>query len=153
MCTAREMLQRMEAVRDTIIPIVGACLEETKEPIIGLNTSQLYDEGVDKNGNKLQPYRSRGENYESYAAMKHRMNPKPGFGNPDLFLTGEFQHSMNLRVEGEVFEIDSTDTKTNKLREKYGDQIFGLTDESKQEAWCIVRPPLVEKIAEILQTT
>ena len=140
------MLERVTIARDNIIPITGECIEEVKEPVIGLNTSQLYDEGVDADGNHLTKYRN-----PTYAHIKNSMNPGPGFGRPDLYLTGEFQQNMNLRVEGDVFEIDSSDVKSAELKDKYGEKIFGLTQESKQEAWPIVRQPLVEKVAEIMQ--
>ncbi len=53
------------------------------------------------------------------------MNPLPGEGVPDLFLTGEFQRQMDVEISGNVIDVISKDEKGPELEDKYQD-IFGL---------------------------
>jgi len=53
-------------------------------------------------------------------------------------------------VDGGVYDFYSTDWKTQKLIDNYGDQIFGLTDENKVKAHYIIRPLLLQGIKDKL---
>lgn len=125
MSTILGMLDKVKSVnlRDQV-PII---IEQTKETAIDLNRLQLYAMSEDKNNMSLLMYRS-----PFYANYKNQRNPKPGFGHPDLFLTGSFQRQMFMKVEKETFNISSHDSKTFDLVKHYGDDIFGLTVKSKQ---------------------
>lgn len=69
----------------------------------------------------------------SYAFEKKKMGTKAPFGVPDLKYTGAFQRDMVLLVEGNEWEIGSTDDKTPELTRKYA-KIFGLTKENTEQA-------------------
>lgn len=96
--------------------------------LIDYNKRQLYDKSELASGERLAPYNSI-----LYAIDKERMNPAPGFMNPDLYLTGAFQKGFNLTVKDYSFEVDSSDSKSDKLKKQYGDNIFGLSPTSKEE--------------------
>lgn len=98
----------------------------TSENISEENKKQLF-EGFDKEQQKLSEYRN-----PVYAEVKNRMNPLPGFGNPDLKKTGAFYQGIQVRVEGAVIRTDSSDPKNDALVKKYGD-IFGLGGKFKAE--------------------
>lgn len=123
--TINDALQRVKRVdlRNTLPELV----EKTSEEIIKLNQSQLYTQSKDALGIYLMPYQS-----PSYALMKHNMNSALPIGRPDLNLTGDFYSGMFVNVTRETFEINSRDSKTNDLVEKYG-SILGLMKESKEE--------------------
>jgi hypothetical protein len=61
------------------------------------------------------------------------MNPKPGFGTPDLRLTGEFYSEFTLPQQTDFFQFGSNDPKTRFLVDRYGRNIFGLSDKSKNQ--------------------
>lgn len=96
--------------------------------VADLNADQML-EGLDREGNPIRPTYASPE----YAALKQRLNPRPTTGTPDLRLTGAFQRKIFLRFVQDAFELDSTDEKTEELVFKYGDVIFGLTEESRQK--------------------
>lgn len=54
-----------------------------------------------------------------YAEVKHRMNPEPGEGNPDLYVTGQFYGGVKVEYEGNNIMSTSTDEKAPELMEKY----------------------------------
>lgn len=104
-------------------------MREQESEIVSLNRSQLYNHGFNADQEKLIEYAS-----QKYARAKNLLNPGPGYGNPDLKLKGNFQRKFFLSVNrGRMeFEIDSKDIKSGKLKEKYGDNIFGLSTPSKE---------------------
>lgn len=115
---------------------------ERKEDIIDKNREQLMD-GFNKEKKRLKKYAST-----QYAARKNRRNPVPGYGNPDLYDTGSFQQAMKLNIQStNLYEITSTDSKTPDLKKKYGNEIFGLTTDSKDDVkYEIINPGLVDYI-------
>jgi len=105
------------------VPII---IEQNKQELIDLNQSQVYQSSEDSFGEPLRFYSSN-----SYAFEKEKQNAAPGFGRPDLYLTGAFYRAFVVKVSPRFYEINSKDTKTKKLKSKYGEDIFGLTDENK----------------------
>lgn len=103
-------------------------IEEHRDEIVMLNQRQLYTKSETQKGAKLDPYRST-----VYAEYKYAMNPLAGLGRPDLSLTGDFYKAFYVKVTKTTFEVDSRDKKAGHLKEKYGDEIFGLSDDSLAE--------------------
>jgi len=101
-------------------------IRNTSAEILTLNRFQLYNQSVDKNEEPLRLYGSL-----SYALEKNKMNPAPGFGRPDLYLTGSFQRAMYVEVNQTIIKVWSRDRKTDSLVAKYSDEIFGMTSTSK----------------------
>jgi hypothetical protein len=91
--------------------------------ILDSNIAQL-ETGRDSLGNFLREYAS-----EDYAVFKQMIGSKAPFGIADLKLTGDFYSGFTLTFEGDSFRITSTDEKTEHLRAKYGNDIFGLAQE------------------------
>lgn len=103
-----------------------SAIGRTTGSMVKLNQDQLAA-GVDSEGYPIGKYSSR-----SYAIMKHSMNPEPGMWNVDLILTGSFEESMMVDVNGDEIERIATDSKANSLTERYGDDIFGLTEDNQE---------------------
>ena len=90
--------------------------------IIQLNKNQLA-EGIRTDGQKLLPkYKDTG-----YALKKRSMNPKPGFGTPDLFLTGKFYGGFKVDLGASAFKILSKGVDYAKYIEGRYIKIYGLT--------------------------
>lgn len=142
MSTIFDFNKRIQAVE--IRPIIALCVEQSQYEILAFNRGQLYM-GEGSNDKLLSPsYRSEG-----YAEFKESMNPKPGLGTPDLFLTGAFYNSLQMDVNKSqmTFTVGSKEEKAPKLERKYGEKIYGLNSENKayfsQE---ILRPKIVDKL-------
>jgi hypothetical protein len=59
--------------------------------------------------------------------------------------TGDFHKSIKVDADRTYFEIYATDWKTDDLKEKYGDEILGLTPENKAELiWGKLYPAMIE---------
>lgn len=130
MPTISDLLEAIEGF-DPLDATLDAILENEKKAI-ELNQDQLLG-GTDAFQEKLKEYRD-----DEYAELKNRMNPKPGYGTPDLKFTGDFYKGFFIDVmsldEG-YFELDSTDEKAESLTERYGEAIFGLDDAKETIFW------------------
>jgi hypothetical protein len=104
--------------------------------ICQLNISQLFDFGINSNNIVLAPYRS-----SIYAEMKFNLS---GHDYTDLRLSGDFQRNFYLIFSGQTYGIYSSDEKTSELVLKYGEDIFGLTEQNKEQAFYILKPRLSE---------
>lgn len=97
-------------------------------PLIADRQKDQMREGKNSKGAKIGRYRSPG-----YARMKNRMNPIPGFGVPDLLLTGAFYNEIFAEPRGNKLVISSTNEKIAKLEDRFGPEIFGLNRNTKAE--------------------
>jgi len=94
---------------------------------IDLNTdNQLFDKGIDSTGSLLPG---------PYAPMTIEI--KSILGQPidriTLRDTGDFHDGFFMDASKFPLVIDSSDSKTSELKSEWGEDIFGLTDESQTE--------------------
>jgi len=82
------------------------------------------------------------------------MNPKPGYGTPDLKLSGDFHSSITLNQKGDDFEFDNTAKHAKYVtpsRGDYGyDNVLGLTNESEKKMVKILKKELAGSIRKAL---
>jgi len=140
MTTIADMYRRFKSINlRQQVPIL---IEQDADTVTDLNKEQLYERSVDKNGAPLRLYGSVG-----YSLDKNRINPRPGFGRPDLYLTGAFYRGFNIRVTRNALTITSSDSKTSMLTKKYGQDIFGLDQQSRDK----FRPRLQNNIVKYIR--
>jgi hypothetical protein len=105
-------------------------IKDKEEIVLDLNTdSQLGEKGIDSTGSSLPgPYRpftiesKRGRS--GFAGITSHIT---------LFQEGNFHNSFFLKAGKFPIEIDASDPKKAKLVKDWGKDIFGLTEESKDE--------------------
>lgn len=142
-----DLQERVLYVKDNITSITVKVIEgneELMQKIVQLNKDQLYEQGEDSKHGKLAAYRSL-----YYADMK--ANLRGGQELTDLFLTGDFQDGFYLYFDGDNYGITSNDFKTSKLIEKYGEFIFGLTDENRATVYFMIQPILQPVVMDYLR--
>jgi hypothetical protein len=126
------MAMTIKGLHDKIKSVnVGEVIESSMEdaaPLIADRQKDQMRDGVNQKGAKIGRYRN-----PAYARKKNAMNPLPGFGVPDLLLTGAFYKGIYADVRGDKLILDSTDGKTPKLAKQYGEEIFGLNRSTKAE--------------------
>lgn len=105
-----------------------AAIKKNAGAMVLLNLSQL-NVGEDINGEHFREYAPwQYETGEDYADVKHEMNPKPGWGNPDLRFTGNFYKGFYVEIDGNDIIMDSRDEKSQILQEMYpADPTTGTT--------------------------
>ena len=98
-------------------------VKKAEPEIVNLNRLQL-EKGLTIDETKITPkYRN-----PVYATFKNSMNPRPGFGTPDLKLSGAFHDSLKVLFGNGSFKIKGFTDYAEKLEAKYKG-IYGLTKE------------------------
>ena len=131
MAGLRELHKKLQAINLDVLK--DETIKENEGIAVDMNKDQL-EAGFDSNNKRLRGYSS-----PFYAAEKNRMNPRPGFGNPDLLYRGNFYKGFGSQLQGDSLKIDSSDKKrdwlvkgTNRM-EGFGEDIFGLTTNNKEQ--------------------
>lgn len=105
--------------------LVKQVVEQVDEEMILLNAeNQLDERGVDNTGASL------GQYSEQYKKIKRRKGQRTD--HVTLRDTGTFKKEFKVKAKKDEAEIYSTDKKTMWLMNRYGRNIFGLTDENLQ---------------------
>ena len=121
----RKWQRKFRNIRNTI----NRAIVENQEEILDLNLAQL-EVGQDSTGALLDKYQ-----YDSYAKFKKSVKgSKAPEGTPDLKLEGDFYSGFVLKPDDKDFLITSEDSKAHHLRDKYGEDIFGLNSKHLSEA-------------------
>jgi hypothetical protein len=60
--------------------------------------------------------------------------------------TGRFYEEMTIYFDDDSFDIDSEDWKASKLKDKYGEKIFGLTESNTNALSELMQQVLIEDI-------
>lgn len=103
--------------------VIENAIIDTQKDLVKYQKEQMLH-GVRKSGKKIGKYKS-----PAYAKKKFQMNSKAGLGNKDLKLTGDFHSRVLVDVRGKEVIVSSDDPKTEKIVEREGDDIFGLSKE------------------------
>lgn len=143
MATIKGLFNKVSAL--DIDKVTRDAMEETKDFIAQENVEQM-NKGINAEDVKIGRYRN-----PVYAELKNLQNPLPGYGVPDLRLTGAFYQGIRTEISGDKVITTSNDPKTEKLIKQYGPKIFGLSDPYKREFLNDhLRPTFSEKIKEAI---
>lgn len=111
------------------------------DELVELNREQLRE------GEKSDRTNIRPKYTPKYRSYKARNKGYTLDGTPNLINEGNFYKGFVTRIKGvNKYAIDSNDSKTSKLVERYTSLIFGLTNESKYLIQPKVQSRLVERI-------
>lgn len=124
--------------------LIENSLIETAAEYIGLQKDQMLH-GLNAQGKTIGKYRN-----PAYARRKAAINPLAGEGNVDLKDKGDFYREIFTDVRADEIIVDSSDTKSAALQKKYGEDIFGLDNDSKNEYVKEVRPVFLEMVTDQL---
>lgn len=148
-CDAVELIDPVRTVQ--------LCIQSTSFEMVAFNCKQL-ESGLTSLDSTLQPYDPKlkyyGKQYpeykgDFYQVFKNKLNPKPGIGNPDLFLTGEFYKGIGVVVTPTEYTVNSTSENAPRLEIKYGSEIYGLTPQN-QGIYCeeTLQPAIIASLVQ-----
>lgn len=113
-----------------IIAVLGECVQETKEAIADLNRGQLFI-GKRTDGTDILP------DYSDYTIELKQAKGQP-YDRVTLRDKGHFWNSIHVDVDSKNYSVDASDSKTDKILDKYethNGKILGLSKESKSEEY------------------
>lgn len=119
MASVTEIKDRFVNLLTAIGDVIMHAYKDTEGELIDLNRSQMMDGST-----------ATGKNIGEYSAFTKEIKAAKGQQTQwvTLFDEGDFQRAMKIETLNEQFvTINSSDWKTEKLTNKYGNDIFGLT--------------------------
>ena len=124
MSTIKALYDRVKAM-DTD-SIIRKSIEAITEQMADKNAAQMFT-GLRSDGTEITP------TYKDTTIMIKKKKGQPS-DRVTLRDTGSFYRGIKVTVEGDIIETDSSDEKAEKLKEKYGENIFGLGGEFKTDS-------------------
>ena len=117
---------------------------EIKKKIIYLNTiEQLYKKGEDSEGLELYPFYAQ-------STILYKKEKGQRYDHVTLNDSGAFYKTFEVIVSDDYFLINADPNKgDNDLLNIYGEDVLGLTEESKAEIMVLAYKVLGEKILNI----
>ena len=124
--TLRNLEHRLRAFKDSLPELLEDIVRDKEDVIVSaIADDQLYRRGINGKGEKIMdyaPYKPR-----TIQIKKKKEQPTTRVTLRD---TGDFHNSMYAVFDAEGFYVTASDEKTPELIEKYGDEIFRLTDKN-----------------------
>lgn len=139
MATIKGLLRKMETLDTDKICV--ETMQDSADAMEVKQREQLFS-GETAQGTDIQPpYRP--------LTVAIKMEKGQPYDRVTLRDTGSFYQGLYVRVDSSTITTDSTDEKTMKLKEKYGEQIFGLNDKFASEVMReTIRPVFKAKIQQ-----
>lgn len=122
-----QLLEKVRAFRKDIKRrAVSVVYEGQEQEMIRLQINQMLVDGIRNDGSQIEPP------YTQYT-----INTKIAKDGSSAIVdhvtlrdTGEFHEGIYIRKTANQIRFYSSDSKSSKLQGKYGEDIFGLTDEN-----------------------
>lgn len=132
-----EAIRRLEVLKQSLEGLVVDAIDDTATDIIALNQKQLYS-GRLSDGSPVtpgyleDPYFKSEASAQRYSDWKDAITPdnerQPGV--PNLFINGYFYDSWSVKASPGKITFESSDPDAMDIEEKFGEKIYGLTDDS-----------------------
>lgn len=140
----RQLRNNVEQWQTSLPDVVLESVKDNEGQIIELNTDeQLFLQGIDSEGQAITP------GYTPFTVSIKRGKGQPT-DHVTLRDTGDFHRSFKISYGTDAFAIYADDPKAQKLENKYGAEIFGLTDENVDETIEITKEDIFEKSQKII---
>lgn len=142
--TLRNLEYRLRAFKDSLPTLLEDIVRDKEDVIVSaIADDQLYRRGINGRGEKIM-------DYMPYTARTIKNKKQKGQPTTRVTLrdTGAFHESMYVVFDSEGFYITASDEKTQDLIEKYGEEIFRLTDKNFTR---IVRSHIRKELAKRLK--
>ena len=124
--TLRNLEYRLRAFKDSLPMLLEDIVRDKEDVIVSaIADDQLYRRGINGKGEKIMSYRP-------YTATTIKIKKRKWHSTTRVTLrdTGAFHESMHVVFDSEGFYITASDDKTQDLVEKYGEEIFRLTNKN-----------------------
>lgn len=123
--TAFKSLDQVAREMETMAELA---VEENEHVIVDMNTENLFS-GKNAKGQSLD---SIGGSYSPFTVEMKKLKGQP-YDRVTLKDTGDFYEGFFVKRAKMGWEIDSKDEKTQKLKNDWGEDIFGNTEADEKE--------------------
>ena len=140
----RQFRHNVERWQASLPEVVLGSVKDNEAAILDLNIEdQLFQKGIDSDGQAITP---------GYTPLTISIKRQKGQPTDRVTLrdAGDFHRSFQISYGNDAFGITASDPKSAKLEKKYGPDIFGLTDDSLQEAIDLTKPNIHQRSEKII---
>lgn len=118
-----KLIEKLSTFSEAIDGALPDIIRENEPFILDMNIEdQLYERGQTRLGVSIASFAP----YAPSTIQYKKANRQP-YDRVTLRDTEDFHKSFYLDIDSEKFEIKAKDWKADKLRSRYGDDIFGLS--------------------------
>lgn len=146
--TLRNLEYRLRAFKDNLPMLLEDIVRDKEDVIVSaIADDQLYRRGINGRGEKIM-------SYAPYKPKTIQIKKKKGQPTTRVTLrdTGAFHNSMFVVFDAEGFYVTANDKKASKLINKYGDEIFRLTNKNfTRIVRSHIRKELVKRLKQIIR--
>lgn len=137
----------LKEISKELSTVAELTVEENEHVIIDMNTENLF-EGRNAKNRTLE---SIGGPYAPKTIEFKKLKGQP-YDRVTLKDTGDFYEGFFVKPLKRGWQLGSKDAKTNKLKEDWGEDIFGNTDADEQEINKeYILPELLEHVIETVK--
>lgn len=146
--TLRNLEYRLRKFRDYFPMMLEDIIMDKEDVIVSaIADDQLYRRGINGREVKIMSYAPYTETTKKIKAKKGQPTTRVTLRD-----TGDFHNSMFVVFDSEGFYVTASDDKTQALVDKYGDEIFRLTDKNLTRIIrSHVRKELVKRIKQAVR--
>ena len=124
--TAAALIQVLKGVK--VAKIAVKAVKQTQTEYLNIQTQKQMLYGIDATGNKISPSYTTA----AYSRQKQRFNPRPGYGIPDLRMSGDlYEETKFIKVDETQIEIESKVPYAKYVESRYGSDIYGLSPKNR----------------------
>ena len=121
--TVFDYIKKVELVKSNLPKKTAEIIDNNKSKILDLNReNQLYEKGIDSDGNKLLGYKP--------ITIFYKKQKGEVYNRTTLLDTEDFYKGFDLLLRNNTISIFSRDSKQSDLVDKYGN-IFGLIKDNQ----------------------
>ncbi len=135
-----EYMVRLKAMRDDIPNEIDRILKKNEGLITGMLKLRLYNQGTDGNYDLI--------GYYSPKTIVHKKAEGKKYSFITLRDSGDFYAGMYLESENGNYRIDSRDSVTPELIDKYGESILELTPKQQIDVINNIINPELQKFID-----
>lgn len=117
-----DLIQKIESIQTDLDQITLDAVKSNEKAVLDLNRAQMYS-GIKSDGKNIKPQYTR----KTKSIKRSKGQPTDRVTLKD---TGDFHNSVFISYSNDSFIMLATDSKTTKLKKKYGRDILGLTDQN-----------------------
>lgn len=137
----------LDQIKEDLETVAMDAVYKNQGFLIAMNTGNLFA-GKNSEGEDLD---SIGGGYKPYTIEVKKAKGQP-YNRTTLFDTGDFYKDFFVKVDDKGWELNSRDPKRNKLKSRYGEDIFGNTEkDEKQFNKETILPELLEHLINNLE--
>ena len=146
--TLRNLEYRLRAFKDSLPMLLENIVRDKEDVIVSaIADDQLYRRGINGKGVKIM-------DYMPYAPRTIQNKKRKGQPTTRVTLrdTGAFHESMYVVFDSDGFYVTASDDKTQELVNKYGEEIFRLTDKNfTRIVSSHIRKELIKRLKQIIK--